>query len=133
MGDLSRMHARALQEYLETLADVDQLPSRRKRNLLLSYAELRYKFRGGSRCAVCSAPVRYVIPVSVERGDGYALRYPCLCTRCLEAEKAVSKRVVLRIGEAAIEYLTAGRDYKIPISPHPNLKPMRKARRAAAS
>lgn len=132
MADPSRMYARALQEYLEILADVDQLPSRRKRNLLLAYAELRYKLKGGSRCAVCNAPVRYVVPVRVERADAAQLRYPCLCTRCLEAEKAVSKRVVLRIGEASIEYLTAGRDYKISSTPHPQLRPMRKARRAAA-
>jgi len=132
MADLSRLYARALQEYLEALADADELPSRRQRRLLLSYAELQYKLRGGSRCAVCNTPVRHIVPVSVERGDGIKVAYPCLCTRCLEAEKAVSKRVVLRIGEAVVEHTANGRDYKIQATPHPELRPMRKVRRAAA-
>ncbi len=132
MPDLSTIFARALQEYLETLADESALPLRRKRDLLLSFAELRYKIRGGSHCAVCNTPVRHWVPVLVERNDGQAVRYPCLCTRCLEAEKAVSRRVVLRIGEASIEYTPSGREYKFGATPHPDLKPMKKARRAAA-
>jgi hypothetical protein len=133
MADLSRMYARALQEYLEALAEGEEVPSRRQRTLLLSYAELQYKVRGGSRCAVCHTPVRYVVPASVERGDGSRLTYPCLCTRCLEAEKAVSMRVTLRIGEAVIEHVANGRDYKIQSTPHPQLRPMKKVRRAVAS
>lgn len=133
MGDLTRMYERALQEYLEALAEGETLPTRRQRNLLVSYAELLYKVRGGSRCAMCNTPVRHVVPVTVERGDGSTATYPCLCTRCLEAEKAVSLRVVLRIGEATVEHLTNGRDYKMGSTPQPQLKPMRKARRAAAS
>jgi len=132
MPDLSRIYARALQEYLETLAEGGALPRRRKRDLLLSYAELRYKIAGGSRCAVCNAPVRHIVPVFVECKDGTEARYPCLCTRCLEAEKAVARRVVQRIGEASIEYVASGRDYKFAATPHPDLKPMKKARRAAA-
>ncbi|MGZ4788088.1 MAG: hypothetical protein ACXVZX_06185 [Terriglobales bacterium] len=133
MADLSQLYARALQEYLEALADGDELPSRRHRNLLLSYAELQYKLRGGSRCAVCNTPVRHVVPVVAERGDGTKVAYPCLCTRCLEAEKAVSLRVVLRIGQAVVEHVSNGRDYKMQTAPHPELRPMRKVRRAAAS
>lgn len=132
MSDLSPIYARALQEYLETLADESALPLRRKRDLLLSYAELRYKIGGGSHCAVCNTPVRHIVPVRVERWDGLETRYPCLCTRCLEAERAVSRRVVLRIGEASIEYAASGREYKFEAAPHPELKPMRKARRATA-
>ena len=133
MPDLFRIYARALQEYLEALAQSEDLPTRRKRNLLLSYAELQYKLRGGSRCAVCNTPVRHVVPVLVERGNGMEVRYSCLCTRCLEAEKAVSRKVVLRIGQAVVEYVASGRDYKIEAAPHPQLKPMRRAKRAAAS
>ena len=132
MPDLSHLYARALQEYLEALADGDAPPSRRQRNLLLSYAELQYKLRGGSRCAVCNTPVRHVVPASVERLDGTRVMYPCLCTRCLEAEKAVSVRVVLRIGQAVVEHSSTGRDYKMAAAPHPELRPMRKVRRAAA-
>lgn len=132
MPDLSAIYARALQEYLQTLADGEELPTRRKRNLLMSYAELQYKLHGGSRCAMCNTPVRHVLPVLAERTNGREIRYPCLCTRCLEAEKAVSKRVVLRIGEAIVEYVSSGRDYKMEAASHPDLRPIKKARRAAA-
>lgn len=133
MPDLSAIYARAWQEYLEALAEREDLPSRRRRTLLRSYAELQYKLRGGSRCAVCNTPVRHVVPVYVERGNGVQIRYPCLCTRCLEAEKAVAKKVVQRIGEASIEHLPSGRDFKFEVVPHPPLKPMKKVRRAAAA
>jgi hypothetical protein len=123
MPDLACIYARALQEYLETLATADDLLTRRKRNLLLAYAELQFKLHGGSRCAMCSTPVRHVIPVFVERFNGVQLRHTCLCTRCLEAEKAVSKRVVLKIGEASVEYVGFGRDYKIEA--HPSMMPMK--------
>lgn len=132
MPDLSSVFARALQEYLETLAQEGTMPARRKRDLLLSYAELRYKIEGGSHCAICNAPVRHLVPVVAERVEGEKMRYPCLCTRCLEAEKAVSRRVVLSIGEASIEYSASGRQYKVDAAPHPDLKPMKKVRRAAA-
>jgi len=125
------IYARALQEYLEVLADGEELPSRRRRNLLLSYAELRYKVHGGSHCEVCNTPVRHVVPVFVERRNGQELNYGCLCTRCLEAEKAVSRKVVLKIGDAVVEHLGSAHDYKVE-SPHPKLRPMRKVRRAAA-
>ena len=132
MADLGKIYARALQEYLESLAQDEDVPTRRKRNLLASFAELQYKLRGGSHCAVCNTPVRHVIPVMAERGDGSETRYPCLCTRCLEAERIESRRVVLQIGQAMVEYVGAGRDYKIPTGPHPELKPMKKVKRAAA-
>jgi hypothetical protein len=132
MPDLSRIYARALQEYLEALADGDEVPARRKRNLLLSFAELRYKVHGGSRCSMCTTPVRHVVPVLVERGNGTEIRHSCLCTRCLEAEKAVSKRVVLRIGEATVEYVSLGREYKMEAGWQPQLKPMKRVKRAAA-
>lgn len=132
MADLGRIYARALQEYLESLAQDEDVPARRKRNLLASYAELQYKLRGGGHCAVCNTPVRHVIPAMAEHADGSEVRYPCLCTRCLEAEKIESKRVVLKIGEAIVEYVNAGRDYKITAAPHPELRPMKKVKRAAA-
>jgi len=132
MPSFDRIYARALQEYLEVLADSEDLPARRQRNLLLSYAELRYKVRGGSRCEVCTTPVRHVVPVVAQRLSGVEVSYDCLCVRCLEAEKAVSRRVVLQIGDAMVEHHFSGRDYKVTANPHPNLRPMRKVRRAAA-
>jgi len=132
MADLGKIYARALQEYLESLAHDEGVPTRHKRNLLMSFAELQYKLRGGSHCAVCNTPVRHVIPVMAERTNGSEVRYPCLCTRCLEAERIESKRVVLKIGDAMVEYVGAGRDYKIGAAPHPELRPMKKVKRAAA-
>ena len=129
---LDAIFARALQEYLEALAKSDEPPARRRRTLLFSYAELQYKIHRGSRCAVCQTPVRHVIPVCVERMSGMEVKYPCLCTRCLEAEKAVSRKVVQRIGEAMVEHQHTGRDYKLNNGPHPSLKPIRRVRRAAA-
>jgi hypothetical protein len=105
MPPLCPIYVRALQEYLEALADEDDLPWRRQRRLLMSFAEFRFKMRGGSKCAVCRASVRHVLPVNVERLNGTLLEYPCLCTRCMEAEKAVSRRVVLQIGRAMIVHL----------------------------
>jgi len=132
MPDLGKIYARALQEYLESLTQDEDVPTRRKRNLLVSFAELQYKLHGGSRCAMCNTPVRHVIPVMTEGLDGSEVRYPCLCTRCLEAEKITAKRVVLKIGEATVEYVGAGRDYKMGSAAHPELRPMRKVKRAAA-
>jgi bacterioferritin-associated ferredoxin len=98
-------HARALQEYLEAIAEEHEMPSRRNRQLLLSYAELQFKLRGGSQCAVCRASVRHVLPVKVERLDGQEVDYSCLCTRCIEAEKSVARKVILKIGEATVEHV----------------------------
>jgi hypothetical protein len=99
-----------LQEYLEALADEDELPSRRERRLLMSYAEFRFKMHGGGKCAVCRASVRHVLPVKVERLNGTMLEYPCLCTRCMEAEKPVSRRISMAIGQARIEWVARGQE-----------------------
>src|SRR4051812_43916803 len=92
------IYVRALQEYLESLADDDDPPLRRQRRLLMSYAEFLFKMRGGGKCAVCRASVRHVLPATVQGSDGVAEEYPCLCTRCIEAERAISKQVVLQVG-----------------------------------
>ena len=112
MPDLHSEYAKALQEYLEVLADSDGVPAKRLQRLLLSYAEFQFKLRGGSRCAVCRASVRHVLPVDIEYMDGTKLRYKCLCTRCMEAEKAVAKRVVLQVGEAYVEHVARSQPLK---------------------
>ncbi len=94
----------ALAEYFETLAAAeDLLPEVRQRQLLLAFAELCFKLRGGSHCAQCHAHVRHVVPVIVER-NGALVQYACLCTRCIESERATAQKVTLRIGQAAIEF-----------------------------
>jgi hypothetical protein len=105
---------RALQEYLESLADEDDPPLRRRRRLLIAYAEFLFRMRGGGKCAVCRASVRHVLPVSVERLNGTLADFSCLCTRCIEAEKAVSRMVVLQIGRAAVVYLGTTVDQDVP-------------------
>lgn len=98
-----------LQEYLEALAEgLECDPVARDQRMLISYAELQYRIYGGSRCAVCNTNVRHVIPVYAQREDGSGIEYPCLCTRCLAAERAMSPYVVLKIGQAAIAYDTGG-------------------------
>ena len=97
--------ANVLQEYLETLAEcAGAAPAQRQERLLLSYAELQYQRKGGSRCAVCATTVRHVVPVRAEREPGVVLQYACLCNRCLQAERALSARVVLSLGQATVTY-----------------------------
>lgn len=101
----STLGPRILQEYLSALADSgDVSVHKRHHNLLFSFAELRFKLGGGGRCSLCRAAVRHVVPVTCERTDGRADSYECLCTRCLEGEKASSRRVSLQIGDALVEY-----------------------------
>jgi len=97
-----------LQEYLETLAEPGDEPDRRK--VLFSYAELQYKLHGGGRCSMCHSAVRYVLPVRAEHNDGTIAEYVCLCTRCLEGEKAVSSRIVLTVGNTVVDYSPRRRD-----------------------
>ena len=120
MSHLCPIHVRALQEYLETLSESDDVVPRRLRRLLMAYAEFMFKLRGGSKCAVCRMSVRHVLPVKVERKNGTLVDYPCLCTRCIEGEKAVSRRVVLQVGKARVEYASRDVDYEVLSSPPPH-------------
>lgn len=94
-----------VQEYLESLANTDDIhPSNRLKKVLTSYAELRYRLNGGGRCKVCGASVRHIIPVRADHADGSKSEFGCLCTRCLEAERAISDRVTLTVGKAVLVY-----------------------------
>lgn len=93
-----------VQDYLESLADTNLHPSQRLQKVLTSYAELRYRLNGGGKCKVCGASVRHIIPVRAEHIDGSTSEFPCLCTRCLEAERAISQRVTLTVGKAFLVY-----------------------------
>lgn len=97
---------RFFEEYLEAMDQAhkkDQSPASTYR-LLQCYAELQYKQKGGSKCFICRAPVRLVIPVVVEKEGEEARAYPCLCGRCLEGERATSTRVLLQLGISSFEY-----------------------------
>jgi hypothetical protein len=96
--------ANILQEYLEALAEPGDRPDQRQRKVLLSYAELQYRLHGGGRCSMCHSAVRHVLPVRVEHADGAIAEYGCLCTRCIEGEKAVATRITLTVGNTVLEY-----------------------------
>lgn len=96
-----RTSERALQEFLEVLAEApDDNFSNRARRILSSYAELRFRARGGSRCQLCRAAVRHVLPVEVTRAGGAVIRFSCLCQRCLHAERVLSESVQITLGDA---------------------------------
>jgi hypothetical protein len=93
-----------VQDYLESLAETDIQPSKRLKKVLVSYAELRYRLNGGGKCKVCGASVRHIIPVRSEHTYGSNSEFACLCTRCLEGERAISDRVTLTVGKAQLVY-----------------------------
>ncbi len=99
--------------------------------MLLSYAEFLFKVRGGGKCALCHVSVRHILPATVERLNGTTAEFPCLCTRCIEAEKAVSRRVTLKIGRAAIEY-TAPDSGNRQTTTHPDIEKIKKFRARAS-
>ena len=98
--------ARFIEEYLEVLTGAQEFQTSNLRNwsLLSCYAELQFKLNGGSKCPLCRSAVRHVVPVIAEREDGSTQEFPCLCTRCFEGERAVSKRLIQQVGEARVEY-----------------------------
>jgi hypothetical protein len=97
-----------LQDYLQALAEgLDQDPGSHQQKALQSYAELQFRLHGGGRCSLCRASVRHVLPVKAEHSDGTIAEFRCLCTRCLEGERAVSDRVTLAVGNARLEYTAA--------------------------
>lgn len=93
-----------MQDYFESLAETGGRPDQRFEKILGSYAELQYRINGGGHCSVCHAAVRHVLPVRAEHKDGSVADFQCLCTRCLEAERALSSRVILTVGKAVLVY-----------------------------
>ena len=92
---------RGLQEYLEVLADGQPRDSaQRARDLITSYAEVQFKRAGGSRCQVCRASVRHVLPVKITRGDGTVVKFTCMCHRCLQGERATATAVEIKLGRS---------------------------------
>lgn len=95
-----------LAEYLAVLARYADIPpddSEKIRELTRSYAELKFRIMGGSRCAMCNSHVRHVVPVMAERPNGEVKHFPCLCTRCFEGEKAQAAKIFLEIGDNRVE------------------------------
>ena len=92
------------QEFLETLAGVDDLSAETKRQVLAAYAEVKYRLRGGAHCPICRTHVRHIMPIYAVHLDGSERSYPCLCTRCFEGEKGLSSRIVMRLGATSLIY-----------------------------
>ncbi len=118
-----------LQKYLETLAHapVFQLSNARHWTLLQCYAEVEFILHGGARCPVCNAHVRHVLPVRAEHNDGTHAEFSCLCTRCFEAERAISRVVVIHVGQARVEHYPI--NYGAKTTDRRGLKPPLKAAR----
>lgn len=95
-----------LQRFLEMLAESQDIQASQVDQwaLLQYYAEVEFVIKGGRRCPVCNAHVRHVLPITAERKDGTTVEFPCLCTRCFEAERAVSRVVITHLGKTRIEH-----------------------------
>jgi hypothetical protein len=93
-----------LQDFLESLAETGGHPDKRLEKILSSYAELRYRLNGGGQCSICRASVRHVLSVRAEHTDGSIRDFQCLCTRCMQAERALSIRVTVTVGKASLVY-----------------------------
>ena len=108
----------ALDDYLAALSNAatSVLPEKKKR-LLAAYAEFRYQLHGGTHCTNCRATVRHQRCVEVRRANGSITQYAALCTRCLEAERAVAEQVTLRVGPVEFETLRRGDVHEFPVRP----------------
>ena len=105
----SRVNERILQEYLQSIAEDEAVPKEgpaRAKYLLTSYAEICFRVAGGSQCPLCRASVRHVLPVTIKRPDGQKVSYPCLCQRCLEAERDSAQSI--EIGMAGMFWTVEG-------------------------
>ncbi len=104
--------AEDLGEYLSVLDRYSDVPSdnhEKVRELIRSYAELMFRIVGGSRCSMCRAHVRHVVPVITEH-QAHERRFPCLCTRCFEGEKGTAERMFLEIAGNRVEVLLPNHD-----------------------
>ncbi len=104
MANSANISQELFQEFLEQVAGVSDLAPEKKRQLLASYAEVKFRLRGGSRCPMCKSHVRHVMPIYAVHLDGTERSYPCLCTRCFEGEKGLSSKVVVRLGATSLIY-----------------------------
>jgi hypothetical protein len=71
-----------------------QDPKERK-DFLLNYLDHQYRLCGSRRCEECNATVRYAMRVVSVAENNDTRDYTVLCRRCIEAEKAFSKKVLV--------------------------------------
>lgn len=111
---------RDMRDFLDALSrcEADRNDPMAKRDLLRAFAELQFCKHGGSKCAICQAHVRHVLPVISERSDGKVRQYPCLCIRCFEGERAAARRICMKLGETIIHF--EGDGNLVFENPHPD-------------
>lgn len=110
MAASGKISPELFQEFLATIAGAQDLSAENQRYVLNSYAEVKYRMRGGARCPLCRVHVRYVMPIYAVHFDGRERSYPCLCTRCFEGEKGLSSKMVVRMGATSLIYERGVRD-----------------------
>jgi hypothetical protein len=95
-----------LQEYFSLIAEAELCSDTHSRDvrLLRAWGLLRYILSGPINCEHCEVPVQLAIPMTSERLTGETLQYDCLCTHCMFKELRVSKRIVMEVGGARVEY-----------------------------
>jgi bacterioferritin-associated ferredoxin len=101
-----KINAEDLEEYFAALARCSETPmddDLKLRELMRSYAELKFRIMGGSHCGICNAHVRHVIAVESHQSSNEIKQYECLCTRCFESEKAIAERMILHLGDNCVE------------------------------
>ncbi len=114
-----KINSQDLEEYFATLARCSESAmddDTKLRELMRSYAELKFRVMGGSHCAVCRSHVRHVFPVIAEQASGEVKELECLCTRCFEGEKSTAVRMVLVVGHNRVKVKMSSHEAE-PIRP----------------
>ncbi len=94
----------ALQEYFGLLDSATRDPQNRDIWLLRAWGVMHYIQGGAGHCQHCQQAVRLAIPITAERLTGETLQYSCLCPTCTFLELKQSKRIIMQVGDARVEY-----------------------------
>jgi hypothetical protein len=110
MPGKNSIQPRDMQDFLDALSrcEADRENQQAKRDFVRCFAELQFCMHGGSKCAVCRAHVRHVLPVYSERTDQSVRNFECLCTRCFEGERGAAKKLCMKLGETTIHFEADG-------------------------
>ena len=102
---------RDMHDFLDALSrcEADRNDQKAKRDFVRAFAEFQFCMHGGSKCAICHAHVRHVLPVVSERADQVVREFECLCTRCFESERAVAKKLFVKLGDATLHFEADGK------------------------
>jgi hypothetical protein len=88
--------------YFAFLSDSKEMaPELRERQAIENHAELMFRVEGGARCCLCNSHVRHVVQVTIHQ-RGRIETHRCLCTRCIEGERATADEIVFTLGKASV-------------------------------